>query len=108
MARASKPGGPAEVVISGTQLAFGSQESDFKLALDRMEKAVAAKGARLDSAILAHLYVTSSAVGGRVGALLPGEGARSVIPVEALPSLDSAFGLEVIAVPVAPSPHNRD
>jgi hypothetical protein len=97
VARASKPGGPAEVVISGTQLAFGSQESDFKLALGRMEKAVAAKGARLDRAILAHLYVTSGAIGGRVAALLPGGGARSVIPVEALPSLDSAFGLEIVA-----------
>ena len=97
VARASQPGGPAEVVLSGTQLAFGSQDSDFKLALDRMEKAVAAKGARLDRAILAHLYVTSGALGGRIEALLPGQGARSVIPVEALPSLDSVFGLEVIA-----------
>ncbi len=108
VARASKPGGPAEVVISGTQLAFGSQESDYKLALDRMEKAIAAKGARLDGAILAHLYVTSGAIGGRVASMLPGEGARSVIPVEALPSLDSAFGLEVIAVPETAPPHNRD
>jgi enamine deaminase RidA (YjgF/YER057c/UK114 family) len=92
----ARSGSAAQIVITGTQLAFGSQESDFKLALDRLEKALASKGAKIDRAILAHFYVTSSSLSNRVTALLPGANVRSVIPVEALPSLDSAFGLDVI------------
>jgi enamine deaminase RidA (YjgF/YER057c/UK114 family) len=88
-----------EIVITGTQLAFGSQDSDLKLAFERLEKALAAKGARLDRAVLSHLYITSSGLANRVLTLSPPSAVRSVLPIEALPSLDSSFGLEVIAVP---------
>lgn len=91
-----------EVVITGTQLEFGNQENDFKLAFDRLDKTLAAKGARLDSVAISHLYVTSSALTARVLALESAQpGAThlaAVIPVEALPSLDASFGLDVIAV----------
>jgi len=94
MAAVSNP----EIVISGTQLAFGSQDSDLKLAFERLEKALAAKNARSDRVVLSHLYVTSTSLTSRAIAL---SGARlsTVLPVEALPSLDAALGLEVIAVP---------
>jgi enamine deaminase RidA (YjgF/YER057c/UK114 family) len=88
-----------EIVISGMQLAFGSQDSDFKLAFGRLEKALAARNARFDRVVISHLYVTSPALTARVIALEPANIPRSVLPVEALPSLDSSFGLEVIAVP---------
>src|SRR5580698_4920819 len=92
-----------QIVISGTQLAFGSQDKDLKLAFERLEKALAAKGAHFDHAAISHLYVTSTSLAARVLALeasQPG-GARlsTVLPVEALPSLDAPFGLDVIAVP---------
>ena len=54
-----------QVVISGTQLAFGSQDSDFKLAFERLEKALAVKNVRFDQVVLAHLYVTASALATR-------------------------------------------
>ena len=99
MAAVSSP----EIVITGTQLAFGSQDSDLKLAFERLEKALAAKNARFDRVVLAHLYVTSTSLTSRAVALQPAQssGARlsTVLPVEALPSLDAALGLEVIAVP---------
>jgi enamine deaminase RidA (YjgF/YER057c/UK114 family) len=108
-ARVTKPGASsspqaavvssAEIVITGTQLAFGNQDADLKLALDRLQKALAAKGAGFDRVVLSHLYLTSGSLASRVTALLPPGGTRSVVPVEALPSLDSAFGLDVIAVP---------
>jgi len=90
-----------QVVITGTQLAFGSQDSDFKLAFDRLEKALAAKNARFDRVVISHLYVTSSALANRVVALQLARsgGTRTVLPIEALPSLDALFGLDVIAVP---------
>jgi enamine deaminase RidA (YjgF/YER057c/UK114 family) len=90
-----------QIVITGTQLAFGSQDSDLKLALDRLEKALAAKNTRFDRVALSHLYVTSGALGSRVTALLSARssGPSTVLPIEALPSLDAPFGLDVIAVP---------
>jgi len=99
MAAVSNP----EIVITGTQLAFGSQDSDLKLAFERLEKALAAKNARSDGVVLSHLYVTSTSLTSRAVALQSAQsnGARlsTVLPVEALPSLDAALGLEVIAVP---------
>jgi len=94
-----------EIVITGTQLAFGSQDSDLKLAFDRLEKALATKNARFDRVVISHVYVTSSNLTGRVVKLQSARasGARlsTVLPVEALPSLDAPFGVDVIAVPDA-------
>jgi hypothetical protein len=97
MALVSSP----QIVITGTQLAFGRQDSDFKLAFDRLERALAARNARFDRVAISHLYVTSAVLSDRVMALLSARagGARSVLPIEALPSLDALFGLDVIAVP---------
>jgi enamine deaminase RidA (YjgF/YER057c/UK114 family) len=95
MALVSNP----EVVITGTQLAFGSQDSDLKLAFVRVEKVLAAKNARFDHAVLSHFYVTSNGLTNRIIAFEAAGAPRSVFFVEALPSLDSPFGLDVIAVP---------
>lgn len=97
VARAHKPGGPAEVVITGMQLAFGNQDKDLTLAFDRLGKTLAEKGASLDRAVVSHLYVTGGSLAPRVLALGRAAGTHSIIPVEGLPSLDSSFGTEVIA-----------
>jgi len=109
MARMVKPSGSSnsqialvsspEIVITGTQLAFGSAENDLKLSFGRLAKALAAKNAHFDHVVLSHLYITSNALSARVLALLPLGGTRSVFPIEALPSLDSSFGFDVVAVP---------
>ena len=96
-----------QVILTGTQLAFGSQDSDLKLAFERLERALAAKNARFDQVVLSHLYVTSSTLATRVLALQsshPGARVSTVLPVEALPSLDAQFGLDVIAVPASTQP----
>ncbi len=95
MALVSSP----EIVITGTQLSFGNQDNDLKLAFDRLGKALASKNARYDRAVVSHLYVTSGALTGRVLELAPAGHTRSAVPVEALPSVDSSFGLDVIALP---------
>ena len=93
-----------QIVITGTQLAFGAQDGDLTLAFDRLEKALAAKNTRLDRVVVSHLYVTSNGLAPRV---LAAHAARfghhpsgnTLLPVEALPSLDAPFGIDVIAVP---------
>jgi hypothetical protein len=88
-----------QIVMTGTQLAFGSQDSDFKLAFDRLEKTLAASKTSLGHIAVAHYYVTSAGLTKRVASLESAHSANTVLPVESLPSLDAVFGLEVIAVP---------
>jgi len=117
-ARITKPGGATssqvavvsspQIVITGTQLAFGNQDADLKLAMDRLQRTLEAKGARFDHVALSHLYITSSTLASRAPALRPAGAVYSALPVEALPSLDSSFGLEVIAVPESATPHTHD
>lgn len=87
-----------EIVITGTQLAFGAQDSDFKLALDRLVKTLAAKNAKLSRVVISDAYLTSVGLTNRVRALGL-KPPQTIVPVEALPSLDAQFGLDVIAVP---------
>ena len=55
-----------KLVITGTQLAFGSQESDVKLAFERLGKALSGSNARFVHVVMSHLYLTSGALTARV------------------------------------------
>jgi enamine deaminase RidA (YjgF/YER057c/UK114 family) len=100
MAAVSSP----QVVITGTQLAFGKQDGDLKLAFERLEKTLAASRTRFERVVMAHLYVTASGLSNRVLAVESGQASSphaplTLVPVESLPSLDALFGIDVIAVP---------
>lgn len=93
-----------QVVFTGTQLAFGSKDTDLKLAFDRLEKSLAARDTRLDQVVASHVYLTAEGLAARMfakeavrfGAHSP---AGTMLPFEGLPSLDAPLGIEVIAVP---------
>ena len=90
------------MVITGTQLAFGNQDTDFKLAVERLAKTLAAGKTSFARVVRAHLYLTGSGLGGRVSTLLSAQigavPATTLVPIESLPSLDAMFGIDVIAV----------
>jgi len=93
-----------QVVITGTQLAFGHQDVDFKLAFERLEKTLATSKTRFDRVVMAHLYVTAIGFSSRVLAIESGQASSThapmtLVPFESLPSLDAPFGIDVIAVP---------
>jgi enamine deaminase RidA (YjgF/YER057c/UK114 family) len=94
-----------QVVITGTQLAFGNQDSDFKLAFERLGKTLTASKTRFDRVVMAHLYITASGLSSRVLAIESAQTgpthqpARTLVPIESLPSVDAVFGIDVIAVP---------
>jgi enamine deaminase RidA (YjgF/YER057c/UK114 family) len=94
-----------KLVITGTQLAFGTQESDVKLAFERLGKALSGSNARFVHVVMSHLYLTSGALSAKVravrasfysGATPP---ASTMLPFEGLPSLDASFAMDVVAVP---------
>jgi enamine deaminase RidA (YjgF/YER057c/UK114 family) len=92
-----------KLVITGTQLAFGSQEGDIKLAFDRLQRVLSSSNARFDQVVMSHTYVTSTAVIPRVRTVRAGyysntsPPASTLLPFEGLPSLDASFGVDVIA-----------
>jgi enamine deaminase RidA (YjgF/YER057c/UK114 family) len=94
-----------QVVITGIQLAFGNQDSDFKLAFERLEKTLAASKTSIGHVVMSHLYVTASGLRSRVLAIQSAQAgpahapAATLVPFESLPSLDAMFGIDVIAVP---------
>ena len=98
-----------KLVITGTQLAFGSQEGDIKLAFERLQRVLSSSGARFDQVVMSHTYVTSSAIIPRVRTVRAGyysstaPPASTLLPFEGLPSLDAAFGVDVIVALDSPS-----
>ena len=89
------------MVVTGTQLAFGAEESDFRLALDRLQKALSALNSSFDHPVMLHVYSTSPALRERVGSLLRDQklvSPNTMLAVEGLPSLDARFGVDVIAL----------
>jgi enamine deaminase RidA (YjgF/YER057c/UK114 family) len=101
-----------KLLLTGTQLAFGKQESDAKLSFDRLGKVLSSMNAQFDGIVMSHVYLTSSAMipqlrkvrdGYYNGAHPP---ASTMLPFEGLPSLDAVFGIDVVAVPVSSGARN--
>jgi enamine deaminase RidA (YjgF/YER057c/UK114 family) len=94
-----------KLVITGTQLAFGSQESDVKLAFERLGKALSGSNARFVHVVMSHLYLTSGVLSAKVRAVRAGfytgtnPPASTMLTFEGLPSLDASFAMDVVAVP---------
>jgi enamine deaminase RidA (YjgF/YER057c/UK114 family) len=91
-----------KLVLSATQLSFGTAEGDVKLAFDRLEKSLAPFQVQLASVAMTHVYVMSSGMSEKVRAIRPelfkGK-ASTIVQVEGLPSLDASLGVDVVAVP---------
>ena len=95
-----------KLVITGTQLAFGAQENDIKLAFERLQRALSQFHAGFQRVAMSHVYVTSTAMTEKVRAVratfynAAAPPASTLLPFEGLPSLDATFGVDVIAVPL--------
>jgi enamine deaminase RidA (YjgF/YER057c/UK114 family) len=88
------------LVLSAAQLGFGSQDGDVRLAFDRLEKSLAPLNAQLKSAVSTHVYLLSPGLREKIRAVHPElfqSNASTFVQVEALPSLDASFGVDVVA-----------
>ena len=94
------------VVMSGSQLAFGEQDPDVKLAFERLQKDIHDANGDMRRTVMAHYYLLSSTVSGQVrklrgeyeGTALP---ASTMLDFEGLPSIDAVFAMEVVVLPAA-------
>ncbi len=89
-----------KLVLSGAQLGFGTEEGDIRLAFERLQRALTPFEAQLKSIVDSHVYVLSRRMAERIHGSEPGlfeSKANTTVQVEGLPSLDAAFGVDVIA-----------
>jgi enamine deaminase RidA (YjgF/YER057c/UK114 family) len=93
-----------KIVITGTQMSFGEQDGDIKLAFDRLGKALDGAGVSYKDVFWMSTYPLSRAVIDEVRAIRFNYLDRSRPPAstlllfEGLPSLDARVAFEVIAV----------
>ncbi|HLJ49375.1 MAG TPA: hypothetical protein VKU01_25355 [Bryobacteraceae bacterium] len=96
--------GTPKLVFTGTQLAFGSQDNDIRLAFERLQKTLVPFNTDLHKTIASHVYLISPGLTAKirtVGSEFYGKtapGAMTVLAFEGLPSLDASFGLDVIVL----------
>jgi enamine deaminase RidA (YjgF/YER057c/UK114 family) len=98
--RAALIGAPL-VVLSGSQYSFGFQDSDAKLAFERLVKSLEQAGATGASVAYAHYYPLSPSLEAEVRRLRTGffrAPASTMLLFEGLPSMDAGFGVDVVAV----------
>jgi enamine deaminase RidA (YjgF/YER057c/UK114 family) len=92
-----------KVVFSGIQMAFGREDSDLRLAFERLEKGLSSL-VGTGGVVAVRYYAMDVSLGQRLAGLgremfHRGALAGSAVEVEGLPSLDASVGMEVVAEP---------
>lgn len=96
--------GAPRVVLSGTQLAFRAQDSDVRLAFERLAKSLEPTGAKLSDVAMSSIYPLTSFITEKVRAIRfefydrARPPASTMLLFEGLPSLDATFAVDVVAV----------
>ena len=96
--------GAPKVAITGTQVAFGSQDSDVRLAFGRLEKELAGVGSSVKEVAWSSIYPLSSPMAEEVRKIrfeyydVARPPACTLLSFEGLPSLDASFAVDAIAV----------
>jgi enamine deaminase RidA (YjgF/YER057c/UK114 family) len=93
------------VVLSGTQMAFRFQESDARLAFERLAKALEEGNTSPKDVVFASAYPLSNSIAELVRKVRfeffdkSRPPASTMLPFEGLPSMDASFAIDVVAVP---------
>lgn len=92
--------GAPRVVLSGTQVSYGYQEADSKLAFERLQKSLEAAGVSPADTAFTQYYSLADQIAAQARKLAPGffgNPASSVLLFEGLPAMDAGFAVDVIA-----------
>jgi enamine deaminase RidA (YjgF/YER057c/UK114 family) len=91
-----------KLVMTGTQLVFRDQEADFRLAYQRLGKALSSQGAALKDVVWAESYALTKPNGAKLDAvereLLSQPHGGAAVQIEGLPSTDATAAVELIAI----------
>jgi len=96
--------GAPQVILTGSQEAFGFQDADARLAFERLQKSLSREGGSLRQVAFTSLYPLSARISEQLRKIR-GEfcnGARppagTMLPFQGLPSMDAGFALDVVGV----------
>jgi enamine deaminase RidA (YjgF/YER057c/UK114 family) len=96
--------GAPQVILTGSQQAFGFQDADARLAFERLQKSLSQEGGSLREAAFTSMYPLSARISEQVrkirGEFYNGTRppAGTMLPFQGLPSMDAGFALDVVAV----------
>ncbi|HTS29008.1 MAG TPA: hypothetical protein VMH81_24220 [Bryobacteraceae bacterium] len=91
------------LVLTGTQVSFGYEEKDSRLAMMRLQKALEQSGVSTRDVAYAHFYPLSSGIARQVAKIRPEffdvarAPAGAMLLFEGLPSMDAGFAVDVVA-----------
>jgi enamine deaminase RidA (YjgF/YER057c/UK114 family) len=91
------------IVLTGTQVSFGYEEKDARLAFDRLQHELEHAGASMADVAVAHYYPLSAGIAAQVrkvrAAYFSDEHppAGSMLLFEGLPSMDAGFAIDAVA-----------
>ena len=92
----------SKLVITATQLVFRDQDSDFRLAYQRLEKSIGALGAGMKDVVWSGSYALTKPNAAKLDAIqrefLNHPLAGAAVQIEGLPSTDATAAIELIAV----------
>jgi enamine deaminase RidA (YjgF/YER057c/UK114 family) len=92
------------VVLTGTQVSFGYQDSDARLAFQRLDKALEQSGSSLRRAAMVHYYPLSQSLAEQVRKVrvefldMSRPPAATMLAFEGLPSMDAGFAVDAVGV----------
>jgi enamine deaminase RidA (YjgF/YER057c/UK114 family) len=95
--------GPIKLAFTGSQMAFGYQSADARLAFQRLEKALGSVNSSLREAVWTSCYPLSAPTAQMIRTVRfdflnkAAPPAATMVPFEGLPSLDASFAVDAIA-----------
>jgi enamine deaminase RidA (YjgF/YER057c/UK114 family) len=96
--------GAPRVALTGTQVAFGFQDADARLAFGRLVKELGQVGASIKDVAFSSVYPLSNSIADQVRKVRfeyydqSRPPASTMLPFEGLPSMDASFAVDVVAV----------
>jgi hypothetical protein len=87
-------GAGAKLAFSGTRVAFGKEEKDAALALQRLDRDLTEASAPSSGIVFSNVYALSPQAAEVVRKIRPGS---ITVPVEGLASIDAGFGVDAVA-----------
>jgi enamine deaminase RidA (YjgF/YER057c/UK114 family) len=96
--------GPDRIALTGTQLAFGREENDVRLAYERLTRTLEGAGTSLKAVVMSNIYPLTNSVTDQIRKVRPtlfntnSPPASTMLLFEGLSSTDASFGTDVIAL----------
>jgi enamine deaminase RidA (YjgF/YER057c/UK114 family) len=94
-----------KLIVSSSQLAFRAEDSDVRLAFDRLKRAVEQAGGSLTHAVMSNYYPLTQSTVDKIRQIRfefldkNKPPASTMLQFEGLPSMDASFAVEVVTLP---------